>query len=51
MLPRFGLGLIIYAASIGLAFVSAWLVIVLFAVTAVYYAFNQTPWMESEASS
>ena len=51
VLPRFGLGLIIYAASIGLAFVSAWLVIVLFAVTAVYYAFNQIPWMESEASS
>ena len=51
VLPRFGLGLIIYAVSIGLAFVSPWLVIVLFAVTAVYYAFNQIPWMESEASS
>ena len=40
-----------YAASIGLAFVSAWLVIGLYGVTAIYYAFNQIPWMESEASS
>ena len=51
VLPRFGLGLLIYAASIGLAFVSAWLVVALYAATAIYYAFNQIPWMENRARS
>ena len=46
VLPRFGLGVIIYAGSIGLAFVSAWLVVALYGATAVYYAFNQLPWVE-----
>lgn len=42
--PRFGLGLLTYAVAIGLAFVSATLVVILFAATAIYYAFNQLPW-------
>ncbi len=46
VLPRFGLGVVIYAISIGLAFVSAWLVVALYAATAIYYAFNQLPWVE-----
>jgi uncharacterized membrane protein len=45
VIPRFGAGLVIYAVAIGLAFVSAILVVALFAVTAIYYAFNQLPWM------
>jgi uncharacterized membrane protein len=45
VIPRFGAGLVIYAMAIGLAFVSAILVVALFAVTAIYYAFNQLPWM------
>jgi uncharacterized membrane protein len=44
VLPRFSLGLLTYAVAIGLAFVSATLVVALFAVTAIYYAFNQLPW-------
>jgi len=48
VMPRFGVGLITYAASIGLAFVSAWLVVAIYAVTAVYYAFNQIPWLADE---
>jgi uncharacterized membrane protein len=48
VIPRFGLGLVTYAAAIGLAFVSAQLVVALFAFTAVYYAFNQIPWMTGE---
>ncbi|HEV2028329.1 MAG TPA: TMEM175 family protein [Candidatus Dormibacteraeota bacterium] len=50
VIPRFGLGLIVYAMSIPLAFVSAWLVVVLFAAIAIYYAFNQLPWMEDAAA-
>jgi uncharacterized membrane protein len=46
VLPRFALGLIIYAVSIGLAFVSTWLVVALYAFNAVYYAFNQLSWGE-----
>ena len=48
VMPRFGVGLITYAASIGLAFVSAWLVVAIYAATAVYYAFNQIPWLADE---
>ena len=48
VIPRFGVGLISYAASIGLAFVSAWLVVAIYAATAVYYAFNQIPWLADE---
>jgi uncharacterized membrane protein len=48
-MPRFALGLVIYAGSIGLAFVSAWLVVVLYAVTAIYYAFNQLSWIDDAA--
>jgi uncharacterized membrane protein len=44
-LPRFALGLLVYAVSIGLAFVNAWLVVALFAASAVYYAFNHLPWV------
>ena len=47
-IPRYSLGLLVYAASIGLAFVSAWLVVVLSAASAVYYAFNQLPWSAEE---
>ena len=47
-IPRYSLGLLVYAASIGLAFVSAWLVVVLYAPSAVYYAFNQLPWSAEE---
>lgn len=45
VIPRFGLGLVTYAASIALAFVSAPLVVAIYGFTAVYYAFNQLPWM------
>jgi uncharacterized membrane protein len=40
-LPRYSIGLVVYAASIGLAFVSAWLVVALYAAAAIYYSFNQ----------
>jgi uncharacterized membrane protein len=50
VVPRFALGLVTYALSIGLAFVSAWLVVALYAGTAIYYAFNQLPWMDEAAS-
>jgi uncharacterized membrane protein len=50
VLPRFGLGLVTYAVSIGLAFVSPWLVVVIYAATAVYYAFNQIPWLADEGT-
>ena len=50
VLPRFGLGLVTYAASIGLAFVSAWLVVAIYAATAIYYAFNQIPWVDERSS-
>ncbi len=46
VLPRFALGLVTYAVSIGLAFVSTWLVVALYAFTAIYYAFNQLSWEE-----
>jgi uncharacterized membrane protein len=46
--PRYSLGLIVYAASIGLAFVNAWFVIALYALSAVYYAFNQLTWSADE---
>jgi uncharacterized membrane protein len=48
VIPRFGAGLFTYAVAIGLAFVSATLVVALFAVTAIYYAFNQLPWMTAD---
>jgi hypothetical protein len=48
--PRFGLGLVTYAVSIGLAFVSAWLVVAIYAATAIYYAFNQIPWLADEGT-
>src|SRR5713226_875538 len=47
VLPRFALGLVIYAVSIGLAFVNTWLVVALYAFNAVYYAFNQLSWEEA----
>jgi uncharacterized membrane protein len=50
IIPRFGLGLVTYALSIGLAFVSAWLVVAIYAATAVYYAFNQIPWVDERSS-
>jgi uncharacterized membrane protein len=50
VLPRFGLGLVSYAVSIGLAFVSTWLVVAIYAATAVYYAFNQIPWLADEGT-
>lgn len=46
-MPRFALGLMVYAVSIGLAFVNAWLVVALYAASAVYYAFNHVPWATS----
>ena len=51
VIPRFGLGLITYAVSIALAFVSAPLVVAIYGITAVYYAFNQLPWMAEERGS
>jgi len=48
VIPRFAVGLITYAVAIGLAFVSATVVVALFAVTAIYYAFNQLPWMTAD---
>jgi hypothetical protein len=48
VLPQFGAGLLAYAVAIGLAFVSATLVVALFAGTAIYYAFNQLPWMTAD---
>jgi uncharacterized membrane protein len=48
VIARFGLGLVTYWVAIGLSFVSAQLVVALFAFTAVYYAFNQIPWMTEE---
>lgn len=48
VIPRFGLGLVTYAVSIALAFVSAPLVVAIYGFTAVYYAFNQLPWMGDE---
>jgi hypothetical protein len=50
VIPRFGLGLVTYAVSIGLAFVSAWLVVAIYAATAIYYAFNQIPWLADEGT-
>jgi hypothetical protein len=50
VLPRFGLGLVTYAGSIGLAFVSTWLVVAIYADTAIYYAFNQIPWLADEGT-
>jgi uncharacterized membrane protein len=47
-LPRFTVGFFVYAISIGLAFVSAWLVVALFAASAVYYAFNHLPWVPND---
>jgi uncharacterized membrane protein len=47
-LPRYSIGLFVYAASIGLAFLSAWLVVALYAFSAIYYAFNQLPWTHEE---
>ncbi len=46
VLPRFALGLVLYAVSIGLAFVSSWLVVALYVFNAIYYAFNQLSWGE-----
>ena len=46
VLPRFALGLVLYAVSIGLAFVNTWLVVALYAFNAIYYAFNQLSWTE-----
>jgi uncharacterized membrane protein len=48
VLPRFALGLVTYALSIALAFVSAPLVVAIYGITAVYYAFNQLPWIGDE---
>ncbi|HEY3007211.1 MAG TPA: TMEM175 family protein [Micromonosporaceae bacterium] len=42
-LRRFGLGNIVYAGTVGLAFVSAIATLVVHAVLAVYYCFNQLP--------
>jgi TMEM175 potassium channel family protein len=47
-IPRYSIGLLVYAASIGLAFLNAWLVVALYAFSAVYYAFNQLPWIHDE---
>ena len=45
VIPRFGLGLVTYAVSIALAFISPWLVVAIYGLTAIYYAFNQIPWL------
>ena len=45
VIPRFGVGLVTYAVSIALAFVSAPLVVAIYGFTAIHYAFNQLPWM------
>ena len=50
VIPRFGLGLVTYAVSIGLSFVSAWLVVAIYAATAIYYAFNQIPWFDDKGT-
>ena len=47
-LPRYSIGLFVYAGSIGLAFFNAWLVVALYALSAIYYAFNQLPWTHEE---
>jgi uncharacterized membrane protein len=47
-LPRYSLGLLVYAVSIGLAFVNAWVVVLLYAASAIYYAFNQLPWTHDD---
>jgi uncharacterized membrane protein len=47
-LPRYSIGLFVYAGSIGLAFINAWLVVALYALSATYYAFNQLPWTHEE---
>ena len=47
-LPRYSIGLFVYVGSIGLAFVNAWLVVPLYAFSAIYYAFNQLPWTHEE---
>jgi uncharacterized membrane protein len=51
VIPRFGVGLVTYVVSIALAFVSAPLVVAIYGVTAVYYAFNQLPWMSGPPGS
>jgi hypothetical protein len=38
---RFSIGNLAYLAAIGLAFVSAWLTLVIVALVAVYYSFEQ----------
>jgi uncharacterized membrane protein len=47
-LPRYSIGLFVYVGSIGLAFINAWLVVPLYAFSAIYYAFNQLPWTHEE---
>ena len=47
-LPRYSIGLFVYVGSIGLAFVNAWLVVPLYAFSAIYYAFNQLPWTHED---
>ena len=47
-LPRYSIGLVVYAGSIALAFLNAWLVVALYAFSAIYYAFNQLPWTHEE---
>jgi hypothetical protein len=39
--PRFGLGLVIYGATIGIAFVSPLLDLLIFGVLALFYVFDQ----------
>lgn len=46
---RFWLGNLVYAASIGLAWLSPFLVILLYVVTAIYYAFDQIPMAAPDA--
>jgi hypothetical protein len=47
--PRFTAGTVVYAISIGLAWVSPIVVVALYAVLAIYYAFNQVIVPQPEA--
>jgi uncharacterized membrane protein len=41
LLPRFGLGVVFYLATIGIAFISAFICLAVHAALAIYYVFNQ----------
>lgn len=43
LLPRFSLGVVFYLATIGIAFISAYVCLAVHAALAMYYVFNQLP--------